>query len=387
MKRIGIDSLPILANLDQGTGISKYITSLVKRLFRLDGRNSYVFFNRIFRKKSRQALSMIDERDFPDYHSQNIRLPDRVFDWMFAKGASRIAEAFYFRNIDAYISTCYFTPELKKSAVISFVYDLSPLCTQTFPPDYRQSFFNLVRRTVERSSYLLTISECSKRDLINHFDFNPDRIDVIYPGAEDDFKPLNQDKLAPILKKYGVDCEYILYVGIRGKHKNVTTLLEVFSRLKREVRLPHKLVFCGRRDFSNDETETAIKNIITRDQLENEVILTGFVPDEDLPAIYNGAALFVFPSLYEGFGMPPLEAMACGVPVIVSDSSSLPEVVGDAGIKVDPKNQKEMFQSIREVLENENLRKDMRTKGLQRAKMFSFERSARNFLDVIERWA
>lgn len=231
-----------------------------------------------------------------------------------------------------------------------------------------------LKRTLRTADKIITDSYNTKKDLINYFDIPEQKINVIYLAADEKFKPLDSQKVSPILKKYGIFFPYILYVGGFMKHKNVPILLKAFCKLKKEG-INHKLVFTG-------NSNKVINNIIQKLGLQKYVMFIGYVEGEDLPALYNGADLFVYPSLYEGFGLPPLEAMACGCPVITSNTSSLPEVVGDAGIMFDPYDVDELSNVMLKVLSDNILRKDLIIKGLNRSKMFSWEKCAKDTVNV-----
>ena len=155
-------------------------------------------------------------------------------------------------------------------------------------------------------------------------------------------------------------------------------LVRAFCQLKQETGIPHRLVLAGKKGWIFESIYTEVEQL----GLQDEVIFTGYVPDEDLPYLYNGASLFAYPSFYEGFGLPPLEAMACGCPVVTSNTSSLPEVVGDAGLMVDPLRSDELAGAMARVLEDSDLAAAMRTKGLARAATFSWERCARETLSI-----
>ena len=180
-------------------------------------------------------------------------------------------------------------------------------------------------------------------------------------------------------RKYSFDFPFILYVGALTKRKNIPALINAYYHLKKE-RMEHKLVIVGKTTLGSDEILETVKEM----QLQNEVLFPGYVPDEDLPAMYNAAALFVFPSLFEGFGFPPLEAMACGTPVISSNTTSLPEIVGDAGIMVSPNDITELTRAMYEVLTNNDLRRSLIDKGLNRVKMFSWENTVSETLKVYQ---
>ena len=233
---------------------------------------------------------------------------------------------------------------------------------------------------VRRLDAIITVSEQSKRDLIRYLPVKSEDIVVIPEAAGANYRLLNRKEIKPILTRYNIDFPYILYVGSLESRKNLPRLLEAYARARQKV--PQwKLVIVGARKWKF----TPIFETVQRLQLEPHVHFTGYVEEEDLPAVYNGADLFVFPSLYEGFGLPVLEAMSCGTPVITSDCSSLPEVAGKAALLIDPYDVEAMGEAIQEVLLNPTLAASLRVKGLARAKKFSWERTAQETIAVYER--
>jgi len=237
----------------------------------------------------------------------------------------------------------------------------------------RYKFF--LKKTLRTADKIITDSVSTKKDLIKYFNVPEQKIKVIYLAASEEFKLLDPQTVNPILNKHGILFPYILYVGGFMMHKNVPVLFKAFYKLKKEG-IPHKLVCTGK--VSNK----SVYDIVQKLNLQNDVIFLGYVESDDLPALYNGADLFVYPSIYEGFGLPPLEAMACGCPIITSNTSSLPEVVGNAGIMFDPYDIDELANVMCEVLTNYELKKDLIKKGLIRAKMFSWEICAKETMDV-----
>ena len=186
------------------------------------------------------------------------------------------------------------------------------------------------------------------------------------------------NKTFSILNNYGINEPGILYVGGLEPRKNVDGIITSFYKLKTRGVI-HKLVIVS---ATKGHYYDKILRMIKKLKLEKEVIFTGYVQPDDLPKVYNAADLFVFPSFYEGFGLPPLEAMACGCPVITSNTSSLPEVVGDAGIMVDPHHAEGLADAMHKVLNNDGLKQDMIKRGLKRAKMFSWEKAAKKTLKI-----
>lgn len=226
---------------------------------------------------------------------------------------------------------------------------------------------------------IITISEYSKNEIIKHVGYPEEKITVIPTAVDHSNYYVKRDR--EIIEKLGIPKNYkiILYVGSEQPRKNIPFILEAISHLK--TKLPDiKFVKVGNPQ-SPGAREELIKQINTLG-LQNEVKFVGFVSESDITKYYNAADLFVFPSLYEGFGLPPLEAMACGTPVITSNFTSLPEVVGDSAIIVDPYDVKAFAEAMYNLLTDEKLREEMITKGLKRAKLFSWERSAEKTLNV-----
>jgi glycosyltransferase involved in cell wall biosynthesis len=201
---------------------------------------------------------------------------------------------------------------------------------------------------------------------------------VIACGIDPQFKPVaDEDVRQGVLARYGIDRPYLLYVGGINARKNIARLFEAYA----QVRATHPdviLVVAGKRQWQTGEIDAAFR----RFNLEDQVHFTGYVDDRDLPALYSAAELFVFPSLYEGFGLPPLEAMACGTPVVTSNASSLPEVVGDAALTVDPYDVDGLAAAIKHALTDEDLRVELRRRGVARAAQFTWQRAARETLAV-----
>ncbi|MFW5748138.1 MAG: glycosyltransferase family 4 protein [Chloroflexota bacterium] len=230
---------------------------------------------------------------------------------------------------------------------------------------------------VRRVDAVATVSAFSREDLAYHLNIPPEKIGVVYGAADPSFRPRDKDAIARVREQYKLPEDYILYVGSIETRKNLIGALEAFHRL-RVQNVSHKLVIVGPAKWRYGE----IMETFDRLDLTDHVIFTGYVAQADLPVIYSGASLFVFPSLYEGFGLPPLEAMASGVPVVTSTSSSLPEVVNDAALIVNPKDTDAIADAMYTVLKDPQLQETMRQKGLERAQVFSWERSAHLMMDI-----
>jgi glycosyltransferase involved in cell wall biosynthesis len=232
-----------------------------------------------------------------------------------------------------------------------------------------------------RADAIVTDSQCSRKDLIAYLGLDSSKVEVIWAGIDKHFKPVTDEVLlGTVTARYEIEPPFLLYLGALNARKNVARLLEAFSRVRsRHPKM--SLVIGGKRQWGSDEIDRALRCL----ELDGKVHFTGYVDDSDLPALYSAAEAFVFPSLYEGFGFPPLEAMACGTPVVTSNVSSLPEVVGDAAIQVDPYDVSALSQAIDRVLSDQQLRKSLRMRGIERSKLFTWKEAARQTIQLYDR--
>jgi len=263
---------------------------------------------------------------------------------------------------------------IKFKKVIVTCHDLIPW---VYEKNRHSLFLKLNIRGLKKADRIITVSKFSKEDIIKHLGYPGDKIDVITDALDHNhYYPKRNKK---ILGKYDISegKKIILYVGSEQKRQNIPFLIKSFSELKK--RMPNlKLVKVGNPQQPGGREN--ILKLIKKLGIEKEVIFTGFVGEKELAEWYNAADLFVYPCLYAGFGLPPLEAMACGTPVITSNSTSLPEVVGNAGIMINPRNINELTESMYKVLTDKDLRKNMAEKGLERAKIFDWGKSAEQTL-------
>jgi glycosyltransferase involved in cell wall biosynthesis len=270
------------------------------------------------------------------------------------------------------------------------LFDLSPsvvTCYDLIPVSYygnNSAYWNMNLRGLRNADHIITISEFSKKEIVSLAGVPPDRISVIYPGV--DTSCYYPDRNRSILSQYPItDSDpVVMYLGSEEPRKNLALILHAIYRLKKI--LPGvKLLKAGGSQMGGDRR--SVMALIRELHLENEVIFTGQVAEPDLPAYYNAADLFVFPSLYEGFGLPPLEALACGCPVVTSDATSLPEVVGDAGCLIDPHDVEGFAEAMARLLTGRGTseRDSLVARGLAQVKKFSWDVSARQTMDVYER--
>ena len=228
--------------------------------------------------------------------------------------------------------------------------------------------------SIRRADRIIAVSENTKKDIVKLFKIDPDKVTVVYNGVSGEFKKV-EDKavLDKVRNKYGLPNHYILFVGTIEPRKNIINLIKAFKKSAAD----HHLVIAGKAGWMSDALIKEIKSHDKVQWVEN-------VETKDLPALYSMASLFTYPSMYEGFGLPILEAMACGAPVITSNISSMPEVAGDAAVLIDPNNADELAQAIKDILKNEVLRKSLTSRGYEQAKRFSWDKCAKETIKVYE---
>jgi glycosyltransferase involved in cell wall biosynthesis len=259
------------------------------------------------------------------------------------------------------------------------VHDLSFLhYPDHFVPKLVRYLSGVVPRSVARADRVLADSQATRDDLIEYMGVPPEKVQVLYSGVDGRFRPTEEPGERERLKeRYGLpgDRPYVLSVGTVQPRKNYVRLIRAFASLERTS---HELVIAGGHGWLYQEV------LAEAEERKDRVRMLGFVDDADLPALYRGAALFAFPSLYEGFGLPVLEAMACGVPVVCSNTSSVPEVAGDAALLIDPHDEESLAQALERLLSDEGLREQMVKQGFERAGQFTWERAARQLLSTID---
>jgi glycosyltransferase involved in cell wall biosynthesis len=269
----------------------------------------------------------------------------------------------------------------KVGRYVATIHDMIPLLwPQWVTRKHRLVVTAAYYRLRQQADMVITPSEATKADIVRHLQIDPQRIAVIPWGCDQRFQPWGDpEHFAAVQQRYRLPAEYLLFVGTLEPRKNLTTLLHAYAMLRAERPGEDlKLVVAGRTGWLYADIFDTVKTLA----LDEEVIFTGFVDDEDLPDLYRGAQLFVFPSLYEGFGLPILEAMASGVPVITSATASMPEVAGDAAILVDPHDSEAIAEGMAQVLAEDRLRQAMIQKGLARARRFTWDTVAQNTLEV-----
>ncbi len=257
------------------------------------------------------------------------------------------------------------------------IFDLSPILYPQFFTRLTRAYIKLFPLILKNTDQIITISDHSKNDIARIFLIPKDRITITYLGVDEKFKVIEDKKsLDRIIKKYNLPKKFILFVGTIEPRKNLPVLVKAFNKIKNSRNL--KLVIAGEKGWKYEDLFKTIDKL----KLENKIIFTGFVDEDDLPLLYNLAEVFVYPSSYEGFGLPVLEAMGSGCPVITSKVSSLPEICGGAAILVNLNNKEELVDSIKNVIINKQFRSNLRKKSLEQAKRFSWKNCARETLRI-----
>lgn len=312
-----------------------------------------------------------------------VLLGSRLLPAMMSLGAVELALAAHRHRLDVVHDPIgiapFFAPNrLARYARVVTIHDMVPFAH----PETHARLTNLLFRrympwTLRHADYVTTVSDFSRSDIARYFGFDPTRIERVYCGVDRRFTPQPSEALQPVLERYGIAQPYLLTVGALQPRKNLEAVLDAFAHLKSQG-LPHRLVIVGPRSWKS----LGIFQRLDRLDLGRFVTFTGYVDDADLPAIYAGAACFVFLSIYEGFGLPPLEAMACGTPVVAADTSSIPEVVGDAGLLVAPYDVAGAAQAIARVLADDGVAETLRRRGLIRSQQFTWAAAGDQLIEL-----
>ncbi|MCS7064522.1 MAG: glycosyltransferase family 4 protein, partial [Methylacidiphilales bacterium] len=266
--------------------------------------------------------------------------------------------------------------------VILMVHDLSYVSfPQGYPPHHLPIYRHLIRASARRAHHLLTVSEFSKQELIRHWAIPAHHITVTYNGVNPAFHPPSENSPPTTQPPHPTSPPYILYVGNLHPRKNLVRLLQAFVHLRQTTTLPHRLKIVGQVAWMAHDIFATVR----AHRLQDQVDFTGYVTESDLIHLYQHAAVTVYPSLYEGFGLPVLEAMACGCPVVSSATTSIPEIAGDAAVLVDPYNPRAIAEGICRILQNPDLAATLRQKGLAQAQKFTWTACARATLTAYQK--
>lgn len=349
--KIAIDAQ---TTLGQKTGFGFYVKNLVDALAKVDPEDKYIL------------IKPQTEKDFST-------VKRFVWDQFIFPGLAKKAK------VELLHQPCFSAPIFYSGKVIATCHDLiSVFFPENLPLASRLFYSRWMPFSYRKAMLIIASSEHTKRDIMSLLNIPESRIRVVHLAVSADFKPVeSRNKISQTQNKYGTGKKYLLHVGTLEPRKNLEFLVKSFALAYREG-IEENLVITGKKGWYFDGLFELVKKL----HLEKKVIFTGYVEEKDLPALYSGATAFLFPSLYEGFGFPPLEAMACGTPVISSSTSSLPEVVGSAGILLPPKDERLWAKNIIKIVRDVKLAKTLRDLGLRQAAKFTWENTARKTIEV-----
>ncbi len=363
--RIGID----VRELQYGMGgISRYLLNILKIL--MDTNHEVIVFT-----NSSANLKTLDVEIVVIPFS---RLP-------FLKDQIILSNAVKKANLDLFFSPYYKLPLFINCKSVITIHDLTVLRFPVLSPLFRLYFRVMINIFTKKSNIIFTVSECSKRDILNYTGTNQEKVKVIYDMASDEFRP--DSDLNP--KKYGLSGEYILYIGNLCPHKNVKTLFRSYALLGEEEKRKYQLVIVSKTKGIVGKIDQRVQyleliELSKKLDILDNVHFIEFVEDGDLPGLYAQAKVLVLPSYYEGFGLPIIEAMACGCPVIASNRASMPEITGDAATLFKPDDQTELTDKLALILTNDVMRNRLKAKGLKRSEGFRYDRIKQFVVEALE---
>jgi len=369
--RIGIDCRMFSSKF---TGIGRYVYEFVKNVTAINAESGYphefvLFFNEPEHKEFEITKNIKKVLVNAKHYSfkEQFKFPSKIKK----------------EKVDMMFFPHFNVPILYRKPYVVTIHDLT---LSLFPGQkmirwyHRLAYQLTIRNAIKKAKKIIAISEHTKDDMIRLLKAPKEKIEIIYNGIGDEFKEIEElDLLKPTLKKYGIKKEFLLYTGVWRNHKNLPRLIEALSIIREKNGIDLQLVITGKPDPHYPEVKEAIKNY----KLKDEVICTGLVEEKELVDLYNAADLFIFPSLYEGFGMPPLEAMKCGTPVVASKISSVPEICADAAVYFDPYDTKDIANKIMSVYKDAEKKAKLVEKGFEHVAQFSWRKMAEETLRII----
>jgi len=353
------------------TGIERHVYNIIEQLLEIDKDNEYILIHtkdtKIQLSRHIETFILENRFKFPGGKIFNLCLSSR--------------EKFR-RNFDLLHCPFHEVPFLFNPPVktVVTVHDITACLFPRYHPlrrtiDYKILFKPVLRRV----NRIIAISENTRKDLIEHFKLPEDKIDIIPPGCDTIFRTItDQSQIMRIKEKYSLPDKFILSVSTLEPRKNFVGIIRAYSIFKKKRDNVPKLVIVGGKGWGYNPIFSEVKKL----KLEKHIIFTGYVPDEDLPFIYNASSLFVFASFYEGFGLPPLEAMACGIPTLCTSDTSFFEATGNAAVSINPYDVEDIAEKIERVLNSKSLREDLIQKGLRQAGKFNWKETAQKTLEV-----
>jgi glycosyltransferase involved in cell wall biosynthesis len=363
--RVGIDARLVYYSQ---AGIGQYILHLADGLAKVDKENEYVLLQS--RKDDTTILTQ------PNFRRVSLWTPShhRLERYSLNVELMRL-------GLDVLHSPDFIPPHRPSCKSVITVHDLAFLLYPHFLTKESARYYGHIDQAVRWTDHIIAVSESTKRDTIQHLGVPEDKITVVHEAASSIFRPMDQaEAKEQVRNRHGVDGPYVLFVSTIEPRKNVPSLLQAMWQLTEHYKENVRLVLAGGKGWLFEDAFAVVEEL----KLDSRVHFLGRVSSEDLLYLYNAAEILAHPAFYEGFGLPPLEAMACGLPVVVSNVASLPEVVGDAGLLIDPHDVDELTVAMWRLLSDSNLREEMQAKGLRQAGRFSWERASRETMAIYE---
>lgn len=383
--RIGINAL-FLQHPTTGSG--QHLLNLLRGLDAYDRRNEYVLLSpRLRRAFSAAPLQLSDRFQNVEVVGALARLGENIEKLWWEQ--VELAWTSWKERIDLLHCPYWANPVAGFIPTVVTIHDV----IQFVLPQYRwrkmsRMYYWLVSRAARRADAIIAVSECSKRDIVNLLGIPPERIFVIGNAVDESYRPITDAwHLAAVRERYGLEPQYVLYFGGFDLRKNVHRVIQAYLRLPAELRDRYQLVVAGRLHLLGHPLYPDPRPLVRELDPQGRIIFTGQIREQDKAALYSGAAVYLFPSLYEGFGMTVLEAMACGTPVVTSNVSALPEVVGDAGVLVDPYNVEAISTALGELLADPARRRQLGQQARERSRGFTWREVAEKTVAVYERVA
>lgn len=375
--KIGINALFFQS---RATGSAQYMLHLLDALAHIDKQNEYILLGPRPAQQTGNHSFPYQVHPVPDFAARNDNIEKVIWEQFTAPHAAHNAA------VDLYHVPYFAPPLFPHTPTVVTIHDVIPMRLPAYKVGGKvKAYMKLVSYAAHRATLIITVSQHAKQDMIDALKLPPERIRVIYEAAGDEYCPIaDPERLAAARARYGIGERYIFYLGGLDQRKNVLQLIRAFAHLYEQIGDPHlQLVISGNPDKQQGPLFPDPRPVAANLGMNGQIIYR-FIEDEDKPAIYSGASLFVFPSLYEGFGLPPLEAMGCGAPVVCSNRTSLPEVVGDAAISIDPQDTRALTEAMHQVLTNSTLQADLRARSLRQAAQFSWNKTAQETLAVYQ---
>jgi glycosyltransferase involved in cell wall biosynthesis len=364
--RIGIDARKLT-----DFGIGSYVRNLLESIARRPESAAYRF--RVYvHPEDRPALPALPE---------NFEIVEEASPGYSLSELTRFAWRLFRDRLDLFHATHYVIPPLHRTRAVVTIHDIIHVLYPQFLPNRAALLYAriMIRRALSRADRIVTVSYNSKRDLVDYFGIPPSRIEVVYNGVADRFHPdVPRAERDRVTAKYALPRPYLLFLGGEKPHKNVRNVIRAFAEARRERALPHALVLAGPMPKNRSRVDALISAL----DLDSRVFRTGIVPEEDLPGLFAGADAFLYPTLYEGFGLPVIEAMACGIPVLTSATSALQEIAGGYAYLVDPMDVDKIARGIIDLATDPRRRAEFAELGKRRARDFSWDRAAEQTLKI-----